>query len=256
MSSLVVAGAKLTGHVKDYLSDVSDILEQCIRDSASTRAFAEIYKVSLSADVALKGLSSNQQKPGLSAARGIVLRIPLLVAVGQSSVAKGELRRLVELVLWTVYFSDHNVEWTEFASKSQSGFGRDKSKPIAYAAHRELKHYLEYSQELVESEPSGLAAKGVAQINDVVRALNAAVHAGELAKTRGVRPPHDRISEQDLRSFTRIHRKTLASVCVLLAAYKRRKFNRLTAVQRAYFDWLVGPQTSKEIRKGPFGLHS
>jgi hypothetical protein len=64
----------------------------------------------------LTGLSTPNLKPSLNAARSIVLRFPMLTAIGQGAISKAELRRFLELIFWTIYFTDHPVEWSEFNS--------------------------------------------------------------------------------------------------------------------------------------------
>jgi hypothetical protein len=177
-----------------------------------------------------------------------------LVSIGQWSVAQGELRRFIELISWAVYFTDHPVEWEEFETATSTRFAQDSSKPISYAAHRELGFYLQYALELMERDPSGLGARAVEDIKNVVKALNSSVHAGHLAKAGGKIPPHDDLSERALRTFADIERQTFSSCTLLVAAYRRRKFNRLNAMARAHFDWLVGPKLRREVRKGPFGI--
>jgi hypothetical protein len=190
----------------------------------------------------------------LNPARSLSVRVPLLIGIGQSSVAETELRRFAELIFWTVFFSDHPVEWQNFSAKTGAGFSQDSRKPISYAAHRPLAFYLEYAVELMNPEPSGLGVKAVKGVEQAVKKLNAAVHAGHLARAQGKIPPHDDVSEKALQSFAKIQRLTFSNCILLFAAYRRSKFDRLNAVSRAYFDWLIGPKYKREIRKGPFGL--
>ncbi len=105
----------------------------------------------------------------------------------------------------------------------------------------------------MESEPSGLGVAAVENIKQAVR-TNAAVHAGELARTVGDVPRHDDMTEDAMRNFSKIQRSTFANCVLLLAAYQRSKFDRLNAVSRAHFDWLIGARLRREVRKGPFGL--
>jgi hypothetical protein len=170
------------------------------------------------------------------------------------SVAEVELRRFVELILWAIYFTDHPIEWRNFHDNTAGGFSQDARKPISYAAHRELGFYLEYALELMEAEPSGLGTKAIENVKQAVKKLNSAVHAGRLARESGRVPPHELISEQSLSSFGKTQRLTFSSCGLLLAAYRKSKFNALNAMARAYFDWLIGARLRREVRKGPFGL--
>lgn len=254
MSGLLPTSKKICQLVADYTADSRKIVEKCLTDADSCAAFEEVYELSLATDTVLKGLSTPSLRPSLHPARNVVVRVPLLVGVGQSSVAEGELRRFVELILWALFFTDHPIEWRSFHTKTTGGFTQDARKPISHAARRELSFYLEYAHELMEGEPSGLGVKAVENVKQAVKKLNAAVHAGHLARQVRKVPPHDDISEPAVRDFAKIQRQTFSSCCLLLAAYRRLKFNSLGAMSRAYFDWLIGPKLRRDVRKGPFGL--
>lgn len=254
MSSLLPTSAKIRQLVADYTADSRKIVEKCMTAADFCAAFQEVYELSLATYTVLGSLSTLSLRPRLHPARNVVVRIPLLVGVGQSSVAEAELRRFVELILWALYFTDHPIEWKNFNDKTSGGFAQDARKPISYAAHREASFYLEYALELMDSEPSGLGVKAVENVKQAVKKLNAAVHAGRLARQVGKVPPHDDMSEAALQSFAKIQRQTFSSCCLLLAAYRRPRFDSLNAVSRAYFDWLLGAKLRREVRKGPFGL--
>ncbi len=237
-----------------YLADVQAITADLTGKALTSAGFSEIYHIALSADTVLRGLAGPKLHPQLSAARSIILRLPFLVSIGQQSVAMVELRRFVELICWTLYFSDHPVEWRSFKRESGTGFSRDMRKPISYSAHRELGHYVEYATELMEAEESGIASAAVGAIKQVSHELNAAVHAGQVARAGVPKLPHDDISEPGLRKFADVERRVFSNCAIMLAAYRRSQFDRLNARARAHFDWLVGVAIRKRIRQGPFGL--
>jgi hypothetical protein len=253
VTSVLPSAAEIRQIVAKYIDDSEAISQDCLAIARSSESFRSVYQVSLAAHTVLGGLSSRSLRPSLNRARSIALRIPLLVSMGQSGVAQAELRRFVELVFWAIYFTDHPVEWKTFLGKA-SGFARDQRKPISYAAHRELAFYLDYALELMEPEPSGLGATAVNNSKQVVYTLNTAVHAGNLARIAGRLPPHDDVSEIVLRKFLALQRNTFSNCSLLLAAYRRSKFDGLNALARAHFDWLVGSRIRREVRKGPFGL--
>lgn len=253
MTTVLPSATELRKVVAKYLDDSETIAKQCLIKAKSSESFREIYRVSLATHTVLGALTSKSLRPTLTPARSIALRVPLLVSVGQSSVAQGELRRFVELITWAIYFTDHPIEWNRFIS-STGGFAREQRKPISFAANRELAFYLDYAHELMEREPSGLGAKAVDNCRNAVKVLNAAVHPGELAKATGRIPPHDSVTETVLRRFKNVQRLTFSNCALLIAAYRRSKFNTLNASARAHFDWLVGSHIRREVRKGPFGL--
>ena len=137
----------------------------------------------------------------------------------------------------------------------EGGFSRDASKPISYAARRELNYYMAYAKELMLKEPSGLASRSLQLIEKSKNRLNSLIHAGPVArKTRLTRPPFDPVDKRSLEEFESLQSQTFVNCCIVLCAYRRAAFDRFPAASRAYFDGLVGQSTAKAIRKGPFGL--
>jgi hypothetical protein len=252
--SFTPKAAQLADQINAYAASAESIVKASLAAAQGSTAFAEVYHISLSTDAVLRGLTNAKLQPRLVASRSIVLRIPFLVGMGQQSVAMVELRRFVELICWTVYFSDHPVEWQCFQQEPGGGFSQEGRKPISYAAHRELSYYVEYARELMQAEESGLAVEAVDGIKQASHQLNAAVHAGQLAHATVMKPPHEPISETGLRKFSAVQRQVFANCCVLLSAYCRPQFDGLNAAGRAHFDWLVGAKLRRKVRQGPFGL--
>jgi len=244
----------LDQQVQGYLSDSKAIVEECVGLAASAPLFSDIFRASLAAEAVFVGLSTPNLRPSLNPARSIILRLPMLTAIGQGSIAKAELRRFLELFFWTIYFTDHPVEWTEFKSATSGAFARDQHQPIAYAAHRELGYYLDYTKELMESEPSGLAGQSLIELRHANHHLNAAVHAGHLARAKGKSAPFEKPELEILQDVGKLQRTVFSRTCLVLAAYRAARFGALSAGARAEFDWLVGANLRKQIRSGPFGL--
>lgn len=254
MTKVLPSAAILRKMVGTYTEDSRKIVGRCLTVTTVSDAFRDIYQISLATYAVLESLAGPNLRPSLNPARSIAVRIPLLVSVGQSSVGDAELRRFTELTLWTVYFTDHPIEWRTFNEKTGGGFSQDARRPISYSAYRQPHFYLEYALELMEREPSGLGTKALNGVDQALGKLNAAVHAGRLARATNRIPPHDEVTEPALRNFARLHRQTFSNCVLLLAAYRRSRFDRLNAVARAHFDWLIGPNLKREVRKGPFGL--
>lgn len=236
MTSVLPSAGRLRQMVAEYVTDSGKIADECLKTAAGSEAFRDIYQISLAAHTIFAGLAGSNLRPSLNPAKSVAIRIPVLVSVGQASVADAELRRFVELTLWTIYFSDHPIEWQNFSGRTGSGFSQDARKPISYSAHRQLHFYLEYALELMEQEPSGLGTRALRGIDQALAKLNASVHAGRLARASNRIPPHDELTEALLRSFAKLQRLTLSNCALALAAYRRGKFDRLSAMTRAYFD--------------------
>ena len=246
--------AELKHMVLAYLNQCKELTAERIDAALKQDLFKPIFHASLSAEGVLSHLSGPSLRPSLNGARSIVLRLPALVALGQISAAEGELRRFLELVLWTVYFTDHPREWSEFQGKSNKGFSRDPRSPISYAAHREFGFYLDYARELMEGEPSGLGTRAVNEIKQTIYKLNATIHPGTLARDGAKVAPFDDLSDDRLRRFSNLQCSTLSNACLLLAAYRKVRFNNFPAGSRAHFDWLIKTTNRKQIKAGPFGL--
>lgn len=254
MSGITPRAAQLRQQTTGYLSDARSIIDGSLVAVQTSTAFGDVYHASLSADTVLAAFNNAHLRPRLVGARLIALRVPLLVSIGQGSVALVDLRRFVELICWSVYFSDHPVEWRTFEKDSGAGFSQDMRRPISYAAHRELSYYVEYARELMGREASGLGIRAVEAIKQASYDLNASVHAGHAARAIAGTPPYEDVSDATLRKFSRTQRQVFANCCLLLAAYQRPQFERLNAAARAHFDWLVGSKLRKEVRQGGFGL--
>src|SRR5271170_3029244 len=114
MKSVLLKRAELTRQTQKYLTDAASIIKKSIGEYQKSEDFSELYKVCLAVDTVLHAMDSSGFKPPLQSLRTISLRIPLLMAAGQSSVIKVELRRYMELTLWSIYFSHHPIEWQNF----------------------------------------------------------------------------------------------------------------------------------------------
>jgi hypothetical protein len=254
VSGITPRAAQLRQQSTEYLTEARSIVGASLTAAETSTGFGDVYHASLSTETVLAAFRNAHLRPRLAGARLVALRIPLLVGIGQGSVAIVELRRFVELICWSVYFTDHPVEWRSFETDLGAGFSQDMRKPISYAAHRELNYYVEYSRELMGRDASGLGIRAVEGIKQASHELNASVHAGHAAHTTAGTPPYEDVSDATLRKFSRIQRQVFSNCCLLLAAYRRPQFERLNAAARAHFDWLVGSKLRKEVRQGGFGL--
>lgn len=256
MSGLLLHTEQIQSMMEQYLKDTRLIIDESLAALRRSKAFRLIYKTSLAADAVLLKLSNNRMKPSLNTLRSIDLRIPLLVAIRQTSIARVELRRFIELCNWSIYFTDHSVEWTHFASEPKKGFQNNIENPISYCAHREASFYSNYVLERMKDEPSGIGHQAISSLKQISSELNAAVHPGDIAISTQKIPPVDDISEQMLMNFNKTQKTVFSNSCILIAAFNRKQFGKLPPMHRAYFDWLVGTKLKKNIRAGAFGLAS
>ena len=254
MPGVLPSTTKFREMVAEYLNEASDEIIRHLKSLNDSTNYRGVYRTTWAADNVLSKLKSDRNRPSLDVARDVIRRIPLLVAVGQVSVAQIELRRFLEVTFWIVYFSDHPVEWFHFAKAPDRGYAQHATDPIAFGAHREMGFYAGYAKELMKSERSGLAAEAVTKLRELYRRLSATVHPGSLAvgKTNiaPIEPAEGKVTEAFLNTFKRVS----ASACLLLAAFNTEQFRTLDATARANFDWLIGTRVKKSLQAGPFGL--
>ncbi len=254
MPSPLPHSAALRADVQKYISDVGkEVQGHCLKLSSAPQ-FRAIYKTSLATDSVLARISSRRHKPKLSATRLLARKIPYLVGVGQMSSARIEIRRLTEMTFWVVYFSDHAVEFQCFEKSPSSGISSNPDLPIEFASRREPSFYRKYAKELFRNEPSGLACEAVDTLSASYSILSESAHAGVLVRSGKFASVLDKISNSRMETFSTIHKRVCAAVCMVLAAFSSARFDRLPPVYRAWFDWLIGREAAKRLRSQRFGL--
>src|SRR4051812_22813581 len=105
MGSALPHNAQIRADVSSYLVDARQIIEKSAKSLTSSSEFRHIYKLCLATDSVFHKLTSSRAAPRLTVARGLIQRVPLLIACGQVPASYNELRRLIEVVLWCVYFT-------------------------------------------------------------------------------------------------------------------------------------------------------
>lgn len=238
----------------DYLSDAEQITRASFSALSTSPDFIRIYQNSFAVDAVISRLSTARWRPAPQAMRRLILRHPFVVATRQLSLAKVELRRLIELAVWVAYFSEHPVEWGEFEANPTAGFHPAPDQPIRYCAHRSIKFYLDYAAERLAAEPSGFGRSAVEELRRRASEINPIVHPAHLSTAARKQPPFEQLSPVELREFAEIQRAVYSSISFMLAAVFRSRFDKFPAMHRAQFDWLVGKPAARKVRQGPFGL--
>ncbi|MCW8965539.1 MAG: hypothetical protein OQK82_02465, partial [Candidatus Pacearchaeota archaeon] len=182
MAAVLPHSAKIRADVESYLGDASALVLSATADLKNSSNYRAIYKAALATDAVLSKLSQ-RFTPRPVVARSVVQRVPILVGLAQLSAARVELRRLIEIVFWTVYFSDHPVEWRKFEASPSAGIESDPNQPISYNAHRAPSFYGNYAIELFSREPSGLVVQAVVDLKTEYGNLSGDVHAGVASTT-------------------------------------------------------------------------
>jgi hypothetical protein len=251
MPSALPHNEKIRLDLASYLAEAVEFAKESVDRLTKSGDFRAIYKTCLATDSVLAKLS-RQETPRLKAARSLVRRIPLLIVCGQTDVARGQLRCLIEIAFWCVYFTDHPVEWEEFQNNPTLGIATSISEPIRYCAHRERRFYSDYATELLSVEPSHIATRAVQELTALYADLNRYVHGGHALLKSSLHPVLDDSAE--LPAFSKTLRTACANTCIVLSAFLSTRFDTLPAVHREWFDWLVSLKTAKKIRAGKFGI--
>lgn len=252
MTTTIPHSAVIKNQLNEYLDDAQSILKTSFDEIDKSPAFRAIYKNCVGTFTPLTRIAS-RQLPLLKTASGIVKRSPLLIASRQMQLAYVELRRLIETVNCYPYFSEHPVEWESFADTPSGGYAKDTDKPIFWNAHREQKFYSNYIRERFAVDKSGLIELAVNDNNQCYKDFSAYVHAAlnHLTK-KPLTHVFDTIDEDSLKDFADAQKRVYRATLILSLAPKPTLVGKLSAIERAWFDWVLGNANQKKIRAGDF----
>ena len=252
MTPPIPGSGTINAQLKEFLEDALSAMTKSARSVPSESAFRAIYKNSLGTFTPLTKLA-RRQLPLLKTACGIVKRCPLLIATRQVQLGYVELRRLIEVITFYPYFFEHPVEWSEFSENPGEGYGTDRDKPISWCAHRELRWYANYARERYRHDKSGLTTYAIDTNSACYLELSKYVHAAldHLTK-KPLTEAFDSIDGASLERFASMQRKVYCSALILAVAPKPEGIGTLNAIERDWFDWLLGNARQMKIRGGEF----
>lgn len=253
MASPLPHSRVIAGELRTYATDATTLVASSIMSVARESAFTSIYKTTLAAHAVIEKLRG-AELPSYLHASSILQRIPLLILMSQSQAAEVELRRVIELMFQTFYFSDHPVEWDMLVRQPQRSIQHERDNPIAGNAYREPSYYRLYAKERFAAEPSGIAAKSIDRLGVEYGNLSSAAHAPAATDSRAIRPVVENLSGYVLGRFSSRFKMICADVCAVASAFSPTQFDALQPVYRAWYDWLLGPEIAKKVRSGKFGL--
>lgn len=242
------------GQLTDYLHDIETQLSGCSTRCRDSNEFRGLFKNSLAAYTVLSRLARRERVPLLKAASEIVRRLPLLVALQQLTPAYVELRRFLELIAWYAYFREHLVEWATFREDPGRGYVNDRDSPIAACAHREFRWFVCYAKERYRQGKSDQTINALDEFTKQHGKLSAFVHAATAVSNRSSVQPFERVDPASLRAYQRAQKSTLSSGCIVAASARPGGLARLNAVERAWFNWLVGAPRARSIAATSLGL--
>jgi hypothetical protein len=235
------------------VNDAKSLIENSIGSVGAQGAFLNIYKTALAAHAVLAKLHG-QEVPAFTHASGILQRIPVHLLVSQGEAAEVELRRVIELLFLTTYFTDHPVEWDAFVRQPRGALQHERENPIAASAAREPAYYRGYAKERFLAEPSGIAKDAVGRLSVEYGNLSSAAHAPAGTEARTIHAVVSIPTPAVLGHFATRFKSIASDVCVVASALVPGEFDQLPPMYRAWFDWLLGQDAAKKLRGGKFGL--
>jgi hypothetical protein len=236
-----------------FLGDTHTEIARISRAMSREPEFSGVFRNSVAGFAVLARFSRKSRITLLSTAASIVGRCPLLIAVGQLKLAQIELRRFVEAVSRYPYFCEHPVEWTRLLDQPAAGVNRDSEDPIAWCANREQRWYLDYIRSRFVVDSSGLILKSANDLSALYRDMSAHVHTSvESSSPNKLLETLRAAGRAELNGFRESQRRAYAAGVIAALAPRPSTLGRLTAVELAWFEWLVGKKAAQAIRGGKF----
>ncbi len=239
-----------------FLDDLETSLQGFLSHAKKNDALRSIFKTSTAAYATYRAFATKPAPTQLlmNAAAGSIRRTCALSMMRQHSLTQVELRRTIECALWDTYFLDHPVEWQHFcANPHQRADGRDET-PIASAAGAPIGFYFRYASERMSTEPSGLLTNVLGSLKTSYGELSATVHAATGAISTSMVMAFDPWTNAKGQALRLLCKRVLKAVVILSAATDPTRLGFLDAIDRGWFDWLIGAAASRAIRGARFGL--
>lgn len=250
MSGVLPHSAVLHEHLCKYLDELSETIAKNGASLRKSSDFRAVFKNSTAAAAVLDRFAA-RGVPLLESAAGSAARFPLHVACGQMSMAYVDLRRFVDLIVWSVYFMDHPVEFRTFATDPGRGFARPEDGPIAFCARRETRWYLDYCRDLFRSGAHAELPRAAERLSSAHARCSSFVHpvrdslpGGSLGNAMGF-PDNQEIAE-----FAKTQRAVLSASVLFFAALRPKAVSKLDAIERGWYDFLVGKEMAAATTAG------
>lgn len=249
----VLPHSKIThAHCVEYLTSVKNETGLSVERLKKCPDYKGTYKACLSGHLVLPRFAPKSSF--LLASANVARRIPLLIACQQLVSADIQLRRVIEMTVLHGYFREHPVELARFMKYPTEGFARDRGNPIAFCAHREFSWFADYCVARVADDPSGLGTASLATMREHYSSLSAQVHIGlQASSTNMLTDSFDDLDSVALNAFTTRVRSIMAAAVTLLGVLHPERVARLNAIERGWFDWLVGASSATAFRSAQFG---
>jgi hypothetical protein len=244
--------SEIHANLKSYLQDAEKLSSNLVATISQEPEFTGVFRNAIAAYSVLTKFSRGNQVSLLTTAASVVRRCPYLLAFGQISLARIELRRFLESVSRYPYFYEHPVEWQRVLSDPEVGTLKDDSDPIGWCAARDQKWYVNYIR-VRFPDKSGLISSSLEVYNRLYRDMSSHVHVTkESAVKFRIADVVEEPAPTELRKFRESQRMVYAAGLITSLAVKPSMLNKLTAVERSWLDWLLGSANSKAIAGGSF----
>ena len=247
---------KIAADYEEFLDQVRIATNAHLNSAHADPDLKHVFKCTMAAHTVLRSFALRRCEKLFNAAAGIARRVAILSISRQLSLLRVELRRLIECINWFVYFADHPLEEALFLSDPGRVVDDMKDDPIAAGAYGLPAFYRAYMKSVMKREPSGIGSKAASELASAYAELSMEVHPayGVASPSATLALAADRYDTK-LASKMRIEAKRVFTHAVAAAAAcDPLLLSKLDAIDREWFDWLVGQNWAQIIRGTEFGL--
>lgn len=254
--SKLIHSKKVRADHEEFLDQLSTATSASLSAAAKDTDQLHLFKCATATHTIFRGLAEVYSSKLLHAMGGIARRVAVLAAVRQVGLLRFELRRLIECTAWFVYFMDHPVEAEEFCDNPGGVFADFKQDPIAAGAHGPASFYRAYVTALLSGDPSGIGADAASELVRLYAALSSEVHPASIVvqPSATLSLASDRYDGVVAKQMAFETRQVMSACALVLFAAMPEGLSRLDAIDREWFDWLVGATIAKKIRGERFGV--
>jgi hypothetical protein len=246
----------IASHHSEMLDELKTTLDAFLVAARSDGEQRSIYKLCTAGYSVLRAFSLPRELRLLSAAAGGARRCAVLATIRQISLARVELRRLIECAVWYAYFVDHPVEFEAFEANPSRDWTSDKERPIESIARAEIGFFFRYALERARAARSTRVPEAVNTLKTAYGEMSGEVHAalGALGASATLSQAHDPYDAKLSAHFREDVDRVLTAAVLVISAVNTRLLAHLTAMERGWADWLIGVDASKEFRADSIGI--
>ena len=243
-------------HHREMLEELRVTLATFIQDAHDDAAQRSIYELCSAGYTVLRELRTSKAQQLVIGASGAARRCAILSAVRQISLARVELRRMIECVIWFVYFIDHEVEFADFQRNPTRSWDDRSKTPIAAAASAEIGFFFRYASERLSTGNCPRLVESVSRLKTAYATLSTEVHAarGSVGASATLSQAHDPYNDRIAAKVRDEIDQVMTEAVLLVAGTDMNLIGGLSAIDRAWLDWLIGDDAAKAMRALTLGL--